>query len=206
MVNSPAVITCPSCGAGWPPETFNTGHAEPCPQCAQPAEVFAFPALYRPMENATAAAVAPPGDAACFYHAGKLAVSACEACGRFLCGLCDIEFNGRHLCAPCLEAEKKRGPTHTLQPRYMQFDSLALALAAGPVVLFPFWCLSIFTAPVALFLVVRYWRQPMSVLPRTRWRFVVAFLFALAVVIGWGVLIVMASRDLFNTSTGGGGG
>ena len=98
-MSSPAVIACPACGAAWPPERCNTGREEPCPGCARPTAVLVFPALYRPAENTTAAVVAPPGDAACFYHAGKLAVVACEACGRFLCGLCDIEFNARHLCA-----------------------------------------------------------------------------------------------------------
>ena len=48
--------------------------------------------------------------------------------------------------------------------------------------------LTIFTAPFTLYLSIRYWREPMSVLPRRRWRFVVAILIALFQLAGWGVL------------------
>ena len=154
----------------------------------------------------TAAVAAPPGDAACFYHAGKLAVVACEACGRFLCGLCDIEYNTRHLCAPCLETRKRTDQTGVFESRRLQFDSLALILAAAPVLFFPLACLSVFTAPAALFLVVRFWRRPMSILPRTRVRFILAFFVALSTLIGWGALVVVLFRDAFKTTVGGGAG
>lgn len=49
---------------------------------------------------------------------------------------------------------------------------------------------SLFTAPVALYYVIRYWKQPQGVLPRTRVRFVLAAVIAVAQLLGWVVLAV----------------
>jgi hypothetical protein len=63
------------------------------------------------------------------------------------------------------------------------YDSIALALATLPALLF--WPV-VFTAPAALYVVVRRWREPGSLVPRTKVRFVLAALFALAEIAGVG--------------------
>ena len=67
------------------------------------------------------------------------------------------------------------------------WDSVALSLATYPMLIF---YLTIFTAPAAIFVALRHWKSPRSLVPRTRFRFVLALLFAGAQVVGWAVLVV----------------
>ena len=53
----------------------------------------------------------------------------------------------------------------------MLYDKIALALAVYPMLLF---YLTFFTAPMAIFVAIRYWKAPASILPRTRIRSVIA--------------------------------
>jgi len=122
------------------------------------------------------------GEASCFYHAAKKAAVACEGCGRFLCALCDIEMAGRHICPSCVESEKKKGNTNRVTTHRVLYDEASLALAIVPMIfLWP----TLVTAPITLFLVCRYWKAPLSIVPRTRIRFVVAGLIAAAQAAGW---------------------
>jgi hypothetical protein len=47
----------------------------------------------------------------------------------------------------------------------MRYDKIALGLATAPVL---FWVVTIFTAPAALYVAIRYWRAPGSLV--RRWR------------------------------------
>jgi hypothetical protein len=49
-------------------------------------------------------AAALDGQAACFDHAGKRAVAACNQCGRFVCDLCKVDFGGQVWCPSCVSA------------------------------------------------------------------------------------------------------
>ena len=62
------------------------------------------------------------------------------------------------------------------------FDSVALSLAVLPLLLF--W-VTIVTAPMALFVAVRYWQAPSSILPRTKIRMVVAIVVASLEIVAW---------------------
>jgi len=61
---------------------------------------------------------------------------------------------------------------------------MALALAAYPLLIFYF---TIITAPAALFVAIRHWNSPSSIIPRTKIRFVLAIITALMELAGWGV-------------------
>jgi hypothetical protein len=66
------------------------------------------------------------------------------------------------------------------------YDSIALLLATLPgIIIWP----AFFTAPAALYFVIRYWRAPASLVPRTRIRYYLATLFALAELTGIGFII-----------------
>jgi len=145
--------------------------------------VEAFPALFRGIERGRPGeSIALDDDASCFYHRGKKAVIPCESCGRFLCALCDVDFGGKHLCPPCIEMGGAQGQTDEFHSKYFYYDRLALILAIAPLIIFYF---TIITAPAALYLAVRHWNTRMSVAPRSKWRLVVAILFAGAEVAGW---------------------
>ena len=65
-----------------------------------------------------------------------------------------------------------------LENRRVLWDSIALSVALWPLVLF-FWP----AAPgslAAIFISIRYWKRPGSLVPRTKWRFLAAILIGLA--------------------------
>lgn len=177
------LAVCPACQTPLPDTALNTGRLESCPACGTPSQVEVFPALFRAKAIGSAGElIIVPGEAGCFYHPDKKAAVPCAECGRFLCALCDLELNGRHLCPACLETGQRQGRLAELEKHRTLYDSAALTLAVLPVL---FWPVTIFTAPTVLYLVVHGWRQPGSLLRRSRWRFVVAALLALAEIGGW---------------------
>ena len=182
-------LLCHHCRSAVPEVLFNTGTPVACPRCETSLLVRVFPAYFRPQVTGVAAeAVGSAEDASCFYHPRKKAVVPCADCGRFLCALCDLEIDGRHVCPACASgggAGRGQLLGKLDGPRALH-DNMALSVATLPVLLGPF---AIITAPIALFLVVRYWNEPKQhPLTRTRLRLVLAGLFASATLIVWAAL------------------
>jgi hypothetical protein len=67
------------------------------------------------------------------------------------------------------------------------YDSIALALAVLPIVTIVFWFLTIITAPMALFVAIRYWNAPRSLVHRTKVRYVLAMILATLQIGAWGL-------------------
>lgn len=177
------LIACTRCRAPLPPALYNMPDLRPCPSCRAPVKVEVFPAATRPPRaGGSGEAVLVEGEASCFYHPAKKAVLPCESCGRFLCAVCDVELNGAHLCAACVESGKKKGRLKGLDNRRTLYDSLALGVAAYPIILV--WP-TIVGAPIALYIAIRYWNAPSSVVPRTKWRAVLAIIIALVEIAVW---------------------
>ena len=126
------------------------------------------------------------GESSCFYHPAKKAVLPCESCGRFLCALCDCELNGQHICPSCVEAGKTKGKIKSLQNRRTLYDKLALHTCVFPMIP-PFIYFTVLTAPVALYISIRYWNAPRSLVHRTKIRFIVAIIFATLQLAAWSV-------------------
>jgi hypothetical protein len=190
-------LQCPNCQTPLAETDVNHADFGPCSECRSPLQVEVFPALFR--------RVAPPqtgdlmlveGESTCFYHATKKAVLPCHSCGRFLCALCDCEFNGEHYCPACLEIGKTKGKIKNLETSRTLWDSIALTLALLPVVLLIFWFVTIVTAPMALFISIRYWNAPLSLVRRTKIRYVVAMILATLQITGWILLIYFLTARL----------
>jgi hypothetical protein len=180
-----SVVTCTKCGYLLNEALFNQPDWSQCPSCSSPLRVEVFPTLFKaPLPAQPAQSVVTEGEASCFYHPNKKAVLPCEICGRFLCALCDVELNGQHLCPACLASGQKKGKLSNLDNRRVLYDSLALTLALVPLLLWPF---TLITAPAALFVAIRYWREPGSVVHRTKIRLILAMFLALAQMVGWGI-------------------
>jgi hypothetical protein len=176
-------IACPQCRAVLGAEFFNQPAAQPCPSCATELRVTVFPALFRAESVTTGERVMAEGEASCFYHPEKRAAVVCDLCGRFLCTLCDVDFDGRHLCPMCLEAGRQKGRIAKLQNSRTRHDRFALLLAVGPLLIFYF---TIFTAPAALFYAIWHWRSPGSIVPNWRRLFLIlAMCFASLEIAGW---------------------
>jgi hypothetical protein len=82
-----------------------------------------------------------------------------------------VEWGNRHLCPACLETGKKRGRIVNLDRHRVLYDSTALRVALFPMVTIWF---TLVTAPLALYLAIRHWNSPTSIVRRTRIRFILA--------------------------------
>jgi hypothetical protein len=188
-----AAVACTRCKMPLPEFVVNRGEFVPCPECAALLRVEVFPALFRAqVQGQEAEALLDEAESSCFYHPAKRAVVPCEACGRFLCALCDVELRGQHLCPSCLEIGKSKGKLKTLQNNRVLYDNAALALALLPILIF--WT-TLITAPVALFVALRYWKAPSSLLPRTKIRFIFAIVIAIVQMLVWAGVIYYFLRN-----------
>jgi hypothetical protein len=123
-------------------------------------------------------------EASCFFHPEKRAALACESCGRFLCALCDLEFDGRHICPSCLSAGRKKGSLGTLDHFRLSWGGIALLVAVLPVI--AFWPMTVVSAPAAIAVAIYGWRKPRSLTGRRRWvSYTFAFIFALVEIGAW---------------------
>ena len=188
-----ALIQCPKCRAWLMEGVFNQPDLTPCPACGVPLQIEVFPALFRKTGAGQGGeAIMVEGESSCFYHPLKKAVLPCDGCGRFLCALCDCPLDGKHFCPACLEAGRTKGKIKSLDNQRTLYDSIALALAIFPMLIFYF---TIITAPMALFVAIRYWKTPSSILRRTKVRFIAAIVLALLQIGGWATLfIALATR------------
>jgi hypothetical protein len=146
-------------------EYFNQPAWLACPSCATELRLRVFPALFREEQVTPAEPVLVAGEAGCFYHPEKKAAVVCDACGRFLCALCDVDFDGRHLCPSCLQAGRQKGRIAKLQLTRTRHDRIALVLAVAPLLIFYF---TLLTAPAALFYACWHWKSPGSIVPNWR--------------------------------------
>ena len=196
-MNSP-LVQCPKCSATVLEGIFNQPDLAPCPACGAPLQIEAFPALFRPRATGRdGELVMTEGESTCFYHPGKKAVLPCQACGRFLCALCDCELHGEHFCPSCLEVGKTKGKIKNLENRRTLYDSIALSLAILPVVVLFGIYFTCVTAPMALYVAIRYWNAPRSIVHRTRIRYVFAIIFASLEIVGWiaGIYFLITTRN-----------
>jgi hypothetical protein len=170
-------ISCASCS--WPldSELWNRGTASRCPSCGQQVQATVYPAVELVRTGVKPEALLSETEASCFFHPQSRALAPCDQCGRFLCGLCDLEIDGRHMCPACLVPAPGQLSPALLEPRRTMFDTVVLLVAILPILLWPFLFIS---APTTLFLVVRYWRKQSSLVKRTKIRFVIAAVIAVA--------------------------
>jgi len=132
--------------------------------------------------GAAPSALVDQTEASCFYHPQKQAVRVCDGCGRMICSLCSIELGAEHLCPNCIAAGRKKGKLTTLEDRRVRYDSIALSLG---IFSFLFYVLAIVLAPAALYISIRHWNSPGSLLGRSRGRFVVAIILASCALLIW---------------------
>jgi len=181
-------VACTSCGTPLPLLPGAGLKTCRCSGCDAELQVEVFPAFFRDAGRVEAGeALGADGEACCFYHEKKRAAAVCEQCGRFLCSLCEVRIGGKNICPVCVDRGRVEGSLEPIVTRRTLYDGIALSLSFMPL-LIPF--LTFLTAPVALYVAVRYWKSPGSVIPRTKFRFVLAMLFALLQVGVWSYFLV----------------
>ena len=114
-------------------------------------------------------------------------MSACQQCGRYVCALCSVEFGDHTWCPSCIASGAGRARAANQDTSRNLYDSTALILPLASLLVYPF---TVAAAPASLVLSVVRWGRPLSLVRRSRWRFVAAILISLAEMAGWAVLIV----------------
>lgn len=165
-------IACPNCGAFFGAVIPDLQAMTECPSCSRPTQIILFPAFDRPVAaGTTAEKVVMDGEATCFYHAGHRAHVPCDACGRFLCALCDLDLNGRHFCPQCLEVAMTKNTVQELERNRTRWDKIIFSLLLFPLLLC--YILVPLTSLAALFLIGWKWKAPPSQVNNTRVRLVI---------------------------------
>lgn len=148
-----AVLQCPACRSPLRVTRPTDMLEEKCPVCRAEVTLRMYPRLFHDYEVAEESFPASEGEATCSFFPELRAEKVCEECGCFLSSRAAVKWAGRDLCLPCLHRlrEVERSPDYI--GRVKLHDRRALALVTW---LAPF---SLFTAPVALYLLFRH-RSP----------------------------------------------
>ncbi len=177
------MLHCTKCNTFLPRHAINSNSLVACGTCNSLLRADVFPAIYRSLpKGQSAQALQMDKEAGCFYHPRKKAQVPCSSCGRFVCALCDVVLNDRHLCPACFEKGKGKGKIKNLENHRTCYDTIALIVATVPIL---FYFITIFTAPLAIYLTVKHWSMPAGITPWTRIRFIIAFLLAGFQIVGW---------------------
>ena len=165
-------VTCPSCRGDVVLVETKTGW-QSCPYCEKRLQIRVWGSVQQNI-NASAAL---SDQATCFFHPDKAFQACCQRCGRFVCGLCDLQLGAEHVCPACFE----RGRVHSgagagtaeWRHRDVLYDSIAVTIGWGWIL---FWPVFVAAFPAAIFLHVKYRKAPRSYLiPRHGWRFWAAY-------------------------------
>jgi hypothetical protein len=166
------------------------GDSAGCLSCGSHNTVRLFPAALA-QGAAAYAETALDGEAACFDHPGKRALSSCQQCGRFVCQLCAVQFGDAVWCPSCVAGSSGKARKANSDTSRTLYDTLALVI---PIALLVIWPLTVLSAPAVLALAIMKWKQPISLVRPNRWRFVVGL--ALALMQGglwiWGMWYLIA--------------
>ena len=186
----PAAFMCPRCRTPLAIEPGTTEIAATCPQCSELITAYFFPAFFRPIQ----VGVAPSGlmdhtEAGCFYHPQKQAAQVCDGCGRLICSLCSVELGAEHLCPSCISAGRRKGKITSLEGSRTCYDRIAMSLAIVGII---FYAFSIVLAPIAIYVAIRHWNSPGSLLGVSKNRYVIAIIIASLELTGWLIFILAA--------------
>lgn len=176
------MITCTKCSN---PASHAIGAPTPvtCPRCNSPLLVEAFPRLLSGVAEEHRAEPITSGDqASCYYHPENRAEVPCDGCGRYLCAVCDLKLDDRHLCPSCLEHDRGTGLSHRLLRDRVLWDSIVLSLAVLPI--FIIYC-TVIGAPLAVAIGIRHFKTPTSLLPRSRIRLYLGLAIASIQIVAW---------------------
>jgi hypothetical protein len=185
----PADLTCPHCSESLAIDLFVAGQPGQCPACHSLVEAYIFPEFHNNTSARPGIYLAQEHEAVCYFHARYRAMNPCDNCGRFLCEICAINLGSRQLCAECLSQLRKRRDETGLVHHAALFDNVALFLVTAPVVTLFFWFLTILSAPVSLFLSFYYWSRQWNLIPRSRFRFILAIPLSLLLIAFWVFLV-----------------
>ncbi len=180
-----AVLLCPGCRSQLKVDRQVWSVEEKCPVCGSGVKLTLFPRLYRAFAREDLDAPAGEGEATCSFFPELRAEKECEECGSFMSGRAATVWEERNLCLPCLHRLREVDKSPSLLARASLHDKRALALVTllAPV--------SLFSAPLALYLLIRHRKDQKGFVPRGKAVWWLAFLLSAAWIAAWLVIIVI---------------
>ena len=176
------ILRCGACRASMAVPGAPGAGIEACPVCHTPSWTWRFPAFYQARDANAGLPLLDEGESSCMNHPQKRAVSVCDGCGKFLCALCEVDWNGENLCPACIRHRTTSVEADAYQREYIHYDVIALGVV---VLCVPLWVFGGLLAPVALFMGWRFWRKPLRPVPHTRAFLIVAIVLAMLIIIAW---------------------
>lgn len=177
-------LTCPACGAALGPYGLDATQEAVCPACRVGLRGQLFRAWWTPPNSLSTEKSAPAmeGEAVCFFHPTNRAVLPCDACGRFMCAVCDLPVGSRHLCPVCLSKGMGKEKLTEIIPRRFLWGPAAFLLGLVPLCgIFIFlWPFLFATGGVAVILGLVGWGKPGSLVRgKQHWAAILGILFGL---------------------------
>ncbi|MGH9393483.1 MAG: hypothetical protein ACRD1E_04880 [Terriglobales bacterium] len=103
-----------------------------------------------------------------------------------------MAIEGQHLCPSCLDAQLRQGALESLKQRDMLYDSVALWVGWGWILLYFVWP---FAVAAVGYLTIAKWKAPRQYLiPRGRWRFALAWVGLLWPLLVFGAIFLIPQR------------
>lgn len=174
---STTVLVCPRCGE----QGLKPGDAT-CPGCS--SEIHAWQAPGRNHRGRKPAQLPTPAlagedDARCRFLPDLKAEVVCDSCGALMSEQAAARWGAKVFCLPCVHRLRESGGGGELVAGAKIYDNLALLLVT---LLAP---LSLLTAPVAIYLLIRYRRAPRGMVPRSAFRWWLALGLSLLSLLVW---------------------
>ena len=179
---------CPICHHVLATSQWNLSEFTECPNCKAPTRTLVFPALVRP------AATPHPEtrtetEAGCFFHGNSRAENVCSSCGRFLCSICTVAFGSQKLCPDCIYRKRRQTTESEFRDQAVLFDNIALLVLVGQVICFVYIYLGLIFSALALAIIIIGWQQQRTLVPRSKYRFILGTGLGLLEAGGWIALV-----------------
>lgn len=186
-----AQVNCPKCRSVLPDDVLqyhSDSDLASCPACRATVYAKVYPRLHVesiPKKDSGLNGVSEEGDAVCSFYPDLKAEAVCEECGCLLSEKASVIWSGNSFCMPCLHSlREKKGSDAFLSKRTLYDNSaLGLVLFLAP--------LSLFTAPMALYYLIRYRNSSRGIVPRGKGRWVLAMILSAGIMMGWLFLLVL---------------
>ena len=184
-------VNCPKCHSVLPYEVLVSSSASelfPCPACRAPVYAKVYPRLVSggiSGKEVGKRGASEEGDAVCSFYPELKAETVCEECGCLLSEKASVIWSGNNFCMPCLHLLREKKEKDGFLSKRTIYDNLALGLV---LFLAP---LSLFTAPMALYYLIRYRNSSRGIVPRGKARWVLALILCVGVMLVWLILLVL---------------
>ncbi|HRQ91049.1 MAG TPA: hypothetical protein PLA50_19825, partial [Bacteroidia bacterium] len=178
------VLQCPVCRSPLGVPRGLASAEERCPVCRAEVGLTLFPRLFGDFVEAKAEVPSEGSTATCSFYPELQAEVVCDECGCFLSYRAATNWAGRDLCLPCLHRLREVEKSAEFIGRTQLHDRRALALVTW---LAPF---SLFTAPIALFLLLRHRGKREGFVPRGGWVWWCALVLSVGWLAAWLLLLI----------------